>query len=158
MNIVLSDRQLCDLEMILNGGFAPLNGFLDEQDYYSVISTSRLTNGALWPIPIVLSISTTMATKCNVGTSIVLCNEENLPIAKMQVTSIYKPDIVKEFNAVFGCVDATHPYMGLFLANPDFVNIGGPVSVIQDVPHFDFVEHRLSPAQTRDYFAKHGST
>jgi len=62
-SIVLTDRQLCDLEMILNGGFAPLEGFLTEKDYHKVLDNLRLTTGELWPMPIVLAISKTKAEK-----------------------------------------------------------------------------------------------
>ena len=53
----LSDRQLCDLELLLSGGFSPLEGFLDEADYNGVVENMRLANGLLWPMPITLDVS-----------------------------------------------------------------------------------------------------
>jgi len=56
INLILTNRQLCDLELILNGGFAPLNGFMNEADYNNVVQNMRLADGTLWPMPIVLDV------------------------------------------------------------------------------------------------------
>jgi sulfate adenylyltransferase len=157
-DVVLNDRQLCDLEMLLNGGFSPLNGFLNEPDYHSVLETLHLTTGELWPMPIVLSVKKEMCSQLRVGDSITLRNAEHLPLAEMTMESIYHPDIEKECISVFGCVDSGHPYMGLMLKYPDNYYIGGKVTAIQMAPHFqhfDFMQHRLTPQETKEYIKEH---
>ena len=69
---VLNERQICDLEMILNGGFAPLNCFLNRDDYESVLSSMRLNNGSLWPIPINLDVNEELSRKINPGDKLTL--------------------------------------------------------------------------------------
>ena len=51
MEYILNARQLCDLELLLNGAFAPLNEYMNSKDYLSVCDNCTLDNGELWPIP-----------------------------------------------------------------------------------------------------------
>merc|ERR1712100_800107 len=96
-NLALNKRQLCDLELILNGGFNPLDGFLREDDYNSVVNNMRLSNGEIWPMPIVLPINDKdVNTTFNINENIKLTNEENLPLAIMKIESMYKPDLKNE--------------------------------------------------------------
>ena len=83
----LTQRQLCDLECILNGAFAPLTGFLDEENYYSVCKDMRLTQGCLWPMPITLDVSEGFAARLQIGDQIVLTNDENTPLATLTLRS-----------------------------------------------------------------------
>jgi sulfate adenylyltransferase len=83
----LSKRQLCDLECLLNGAYAPLTGFLDTNDYTSVCNTMRLTNGVLWPMPITLDVPETFAVQVQLGEQIILADDENTPLALLTVTS-----------------------------------------------------------------------
>ena len=75
-NWVLTDRQICDLEMILNGGFSPLSGFLGKNDYESVINDLRLNDGTLWPIPIMLDVTSEFAQSLSIGNKITLKDKE----------------------------------------------------------------------------------
>lgn len=156
--LILNDRQMCDLEMLLIGGFSPLKGFLNKDDYHCVLDNLRLTTGELWPIPIVLSANADKAVVLNVGDTITLRNKEFLPIATMIVEDIYQPDIQKECEKIFGCVDDNHPYMSMILANKNVMYVGGPVTQTQIPPHFDFIEHRLTPKQTKNFFKEKGWT
>ena len=74
----LTPRQVCDLELLLNGGFSPLNGFMDRADYESVCSSLRLAEGALWPIPIMLDVPEDLARKLNPGTHLALRSPEGV--------------------------------------------------------------------------------
>jgi hypothetical protein len=65
--LTLTDRQLCDLELILNGGFSPLKGFMNQDDYENVVKNMRLANGLLWPLPITLDVSKETAAKYKIG-------------------------------------------------------------------------------------------
>ena len=87
---VLNSKQRCDLEMLTIGAFAPLNGFLSEGDYESVLTTNRLLNGMLWPIPITLDVSDEFATQVSVGDSIDLVDSFNTLLARMVINNKWK--------------------------------------------------------------------
>jgi sulfate adenylyltransferase len=101
----LNMRQLCDIELLLNGAFSPLEGFLDEADYDRVLSQMRLTSGVLWPMPITLDVTEKFAEKLKVGDSIALRDGEGVLTATMQISSIYRPDFDAEAQAVYGTTD-----------------------------------------------------
>ena len=96
MSIVLDKRQLCDLELILNGGFKPLDGFMNEKDFNSVLDNMRLSTGELWPMPIVLKINTKKMQEIKNLNEIKLLDSTNLPLAKLYINDIYKPNLIKE--------------------------------------------------------------
>lgn len=153
-SITLDERQMCDLELLLNGAFSPLTGFLGEADYHSVLDNLRLSSGEVWPIPIVLKVPIDVALDL-INTSapaVTLRNEQFLPIAVLHISDIYRPNIENECLKVFGCIDENHEYMKLMLDNPDVYYIGGRVEKIQEIPHFDFQDIRLTPAQTKQLF------
>ena len=148
-SVILNDRELCDLELLLNGAFDPLEGFLNQVDYNSVLDNLRLDSGDLWPMPIVLAKQNQ---EFEEGQIIQLCNSENLPIAKMHLESIYQPDLDKECQSVFGSTDTNHPYIKIIKDRKGLVYLGGKVEKIHGVPHFDFEELRLTPNQTKAFF------
>ena len=149
-SLVLDNRELCDLELILNGGFNPLVGFLNEKDYLSVLNNMRLSTGELWPIPIVLSIDNEKKEKLKDKKEVLLCDNTNLPIAKLIIEDIYKPDLEKECISIYGCVDDNHPYIKRILKNEYY--IGGTVKKIRLPLHYDFKDIRLTPEETKKYF------
>ena len=149
---VLSRRLQCDLELLLNGGFNPLTGFLNENDYTSVVENMRLSNGEIWPMPIVLPIEKELSENYKSGDEIILCNEENLPLARLDIETMYKPDLVKECECVFGSADENHPYVKIVMGYKNCLYIGGKTSKIRDIPHFDFCDIRLTPNQTKEFF------
>lgn len=151
--VVLNDRELCDLELLLNGGFSPLDGFLKQNDYKSVLDNLRLESGELWSMPIVLAKKNQEFSE---GETIHLCNSENLPIAKMFLESIYQPDLDYECQSVFGSSDTNHPYIKIIKDREGLVYLGGKVEKVHGVPHFDFEELRLTPSQTKDFFKENG--
>mgnify|MGYP000093133240 CR=1 FL=1 len=69
-SLTLSQRQLCDLELLMNGAFSPLTGFMSRQDYESVVDNLRLADGTLWPVPIVFDVAEKFAEKLQKGTKI----------------------------------------------------------------------------------------
>lgn len=151
--IDLSDRLVCDLEMILMGAFSPLEGFLNSKDYKSVVKNMRLTSGELWPMPIVLPISETMKNKIMHEEHILLKNSTNLPLARLFIDDIYKPDIELECQKVYGTTDKNHPYVRIVQDYGQNVwYVGGRVEKINGVSHFDFVEDRLTPDDTKIFF------
>ena len=88
----LTQRQICDLELIMNGGFNPLSGFLGQEDYKSVVENMRLSNGALWPIPITLGVSQEFAAGVEEGLDIMLRDLEGVVLAVMTISDKWSPN------------------------------------------------------------------
>ncbi|MDH5258388.1 MAG: adenylyltransferase, partial [Gammaproteobacteria bacterium] len=101
----LTRRQLCDIELLLNGGFSPLDGFLSQEDYENVVVHSRLSNQMLWPIPITLDVSEAFASTVSTGDDIALRDAEGILIAVMQISDKWIPDKNQEAESVFGSAD-----------------------------------------------------
>uniref|UniRef100_A0A1D1YTK3 Sulfate adenylyltransferase n=1 Tax=Anthurium amnicola TaxID=1678845 RepID=A0A1D1YTK3_9ARAE len=156
-SIVLADRQLCDLELIMNGGFSPLEGFLTEQDYKSVVSNLRLSSGILFSMPITLDVSEEDISTLGLspGSRVTLRDPRNdLPLAILTINDIYEPD--KQFEAVnvFGSDDRAHPGVKYLFENVKQYYLGGNVDAIREPIHYDYRAHRFSPSELRAYFKK----
>jgi len=152
--LTLTQRQLCDLELILNEGFAPLIGFMNEQDYNNVVKEMRLSNGTVWPMPITLDISEDFAKKINPGCKITLKGQEGHPLANLYVEDVYKPNKTTEAQSVFATTDTTHPGVNyLFNTTKDYY-IGGKIEKIAMPKHYDFVELRKTPQEIKEYFTR----
>ena len=150
----LTPRQLCDLELILNAGFQPLDGFLTQKDYINVLDKCRLANNSIWPMPITLDVNDKLAKSLLINTKLALRDEEGLVIANMIVTDIWQPDKKFEAEKVFGTTDIAHPAVNyLFNFSGDYY-LGGPVELVNMPRHYDFTEYRRSPADTKKYFAQ----
>lgn len=153
-SITLTQRQLCDLEMILNDGFAPLTGFLNRQDYESVLDTMRLADGTVWPMPIMFDVTREMAAKTEIGSEIVLRDTEGLLIAILQVNDKWEIDKKREAEAVFGADDQTHPAVHYLYNEVKDFYLGGKILGIAHPCHYDFTHLRFSPAALRASFAE----
>src|SRR2546429_2652869 len=105
----LTPRQLCDLELLLNGGFSPLRGFLGRADHESVCDHMRLADGTLWPIPVTLDVPAELAERLEPGSMLALRDAEGVMLAALHVTETWQPDLGREAQAVFGTRDRTHP-------------------------------------------------
>ena len=114
----LTERQLCDLELLLNGAFSPLEGFLTRKEYDLVVEQMRLLSGLLWPIPITLDVSPKFAKSIREGETIALRNAEGVVIATMTVSDIWTPDKNREAALVFGTQDVSHPGVNFLLSTP----------------------------------------
>jgi sulfate adenylyltransferase len=112
----LTQRQLCDLELLLNGGFSPLTGFMNQDDYGQTLTNMRLANGSLWPIPITLDVSHHFAEKVKIGDLITLRNYEGVIIATMEISDKWIPDKEAEVLAVYGSTNSEHPGVNYILA------------------------------------------
>ncbi|SJK97487.1 related to Sulfate adenylyltransferase [Armillaria ostoyae] len=155
--IVLTERQLCDLELITNGGFSPLEGFMTEKDYQSVVDTLHLANGVLFPIPITLDVSGEVINRLSIqlGSRLSLRDpRDEEPLAIITVEDIYKPDRVKEAIQVFGADDPAHPSVSYLRRRVQDFYIGGKLQAIQAPAHFDYVALRFTPAELRSHFKK----
>ena len=152
----LTPRQICDLELLMNGGFNPLKGFLTEADYNSVVKDMRLTDGALWPMPINLDVSEAFAGKVETGQDIALRDQEGVILAIMSVTDKWSPDKSVEAKAVYGADDLKHPAVNYLHNTAGPVYLGGPITGIQQPIHYDFRSRRNTPNELRTLFRKLG--
>ncbi len=159
----LSHRQLCDLELLLNGGFSPLEGFLTQADYESVRDDMRLADGTLWPIPITLDVTEEFAKQVEAANAanpitVALRDAEHILIGVLDVTDVYRPDKSLEAKQVFGADDSAHPGVHYLHNKANPVYLGGRVRGIEAPTHYDFKHLRNSPTQLREFFEKVGWT
>jgi len=152
----LSMRQLCDIELILNGAFSPLTGFLNQDDYEGVRDKMRLASGVFWPMPITLDVSEAFAASIQSGTKIALRDPEGVLIATLDVESIYRPDKDAEAKAVFGTTDDTHPAVSYLMHQAHPVYVGGTLNGVEAPIHYDFNHLRDTPREVRERFRKLG--
>jgi len=152
-SIQLSNRSLCDLELLAVGGFSPLDRFLGKADYDRVVEEMRMASGILFPIPITLPIDED--TPLRLGKEVALRDNKNNLVAIMQVEEAFAWSPAREARFVCGSTDTRHP----LVAEMDTwgeVCISGPLRVINLPRTYDFVELRHTPAQVRDLLASIG--
>jgi len=152
----LTPRQTCDLELLMNGGFFPLKGFMGEEDYVSVVENMRLKDGSLWPMPITLDVTEAFAAKIEPGQDIALRDQEGVILAIMSVSDRWSPDKAHEAERVFGADDSAHPAVNYLHNHAGPVYLGGPITGIQQPVHYDFKARRDTPNELRAYFRKLG--
>jgi sulfate adenylyltransferase len=155
----LTARQLCDLELLMSGGFSPLRGFMNRADYDGVCKDMRLANGTLWPMPITLDVSEDFAKKLTAGSSkIALRDPEGVMLAVLSVEDIWQPDRTAEAQMVFGSTSAAHPGADYAINKSNPWYVGGKVEGVQEPSHYDFRGLRLTPADVRASFGRLGWT
>jgi sulfate adenylyltransferase len=152
----LTARQVCDLELLMNGGFFPLKGFMGQADYDGVVENMRLADGTLWPIPITLDVSEKFAETVAPGQDIALRDAEGVILAILSVTDRWTPDKANEAAKVFGADDLAHPAVNYLHNQAGKVYLGGPVTGIQQPVHYDFKARRDTPNELRALFRKLG--
>lgn len=152
----LTPRQICDLELLMNGGFYPLKGFLSQADYDSVVERMRLADGTLWPMPITLDVSEEFAEKVELGHDIALRDQEGVILATMTVTDKWIPNKSREAEGVFGADDVAHPAVNYLHNKAGKVYLGGPVTGLTQPVHYDFKARRDTPNELRAFFRKLG--
>lgn len=150
----LKGRALHDLEVMLVGGFAPVTGFMGEEDYSSVVENMRLADGTIFPIPIVLDVPE--ESPYAVGERILLCDQFGNPLATMEVTSRFSPDKEKEAQGVYGTTDHMHP--GVLYINSEMQGtyLGGPVTKLALPERNDFKQWRRTPDELKALFKERG--
>ena len=155
----LTARQLCDLELIMSGGFSPLRGFMNKADYEGVCNNMRLANGTLWPMPITLDVTEDFAKKLTAGSSkIALRDPEGVMLAVLHVEDVWQPDRQAEAKAVFNSTSAAHPGADYAINKSNPWYVGGKVEEFQAPAHYDFRALRLTPAELRAEFTRLGWT
>ena len=152
----LSPRQICDLELLLNGGFSPLTGFLNREDYESVCENSRLSGGALWPIPVTLDVSADLASEAKSSGMLALRDSEGVMLAALHVEDAWEPDRKSEATRVYGTEDAAQPAVRFLLEQSGTHYVGGRVEGLRSPVHYDFRKLRHSPRELRHEFDQLG--
>ncbi len=152
----LTPRQLCDVELLLNGGFSPLQGFLSRSDYESVCSSLRLKSGLLWPIPVVLDVTQQFAKSIDPHATIALRDPEGVMLAALHVDDVWEPDRLREVQSVYDTADLAHPGVAHVLERMNPFYVGGRIEGAQLPSHYDFRSLRLGPAELRAEFVSRG--
>ncbi len=152
----LTERQLCDLELIMNGGFSPLTGFLGRKDYESVCESMRLANGTLWSMPIMLDIPEALATRIERGAKLALRDPEGVMLAVMHVEDVWQPELTAEAERIFGTKSPEHPGVAHLLQRTNPYYVGGRIEALQLPTHYDFRPLRHTPAELRHELGKLG--
>ena len=155
-SIDLTRRQIADLEFILNGGFSPLTGFMDEEVYRSVLDDMRLADGTFWPLPITLDVDGGFAGSLGKGEKVVLRDPEGFMLAILTVSDIWRPDKAEEARRIFGPDDAGNPAADLLSKRRKEYYLGGPVEGLRLPIHRDYPELRHSPSSMRAVFSERG--
>ncbi len=150
----LANDYIVDLKNIGTGRYSPLKGFLTEQDYVSIVTGDRLSDGTVWTIPIVLDVDETTSSTMKEGEDIVLADESGSVIAIMHLADKYTFDKERHARAVFGTTDTAHPGVERVFSMND-VLLGGEIDMIDDSRE-PFPDYNLSPAETRKIFEKRG--
>ncbi len=145
-SLQLSERSVCDLEMLAVGAFAPLDRFMGREDEARVRAEMRLANGRLFPIPITLPVEP--GPDIRLDQSVALRNANNDLLAVMKIEEIYEWDLNETAQQVFGTQDLRHPLVAE-MHRWGKVNISGPLQVLQLPRHYDYQHLRLTPAETR---------
>jgi sulfate adenylyltransferase len=152
----LTQRQVCDLELLMNGGFNPLKGFMGQADYEGVVDRMRLADGTLWPIPITLDVSEAFADRVAPGQDIALRDAEGVILAILSISDKWSPNKAHEAEKVFGADDLAHPAVNYLHNQAGKVYLGGPITGIQQPVHYDFKARRDTPNELRALFRKLG--
>ncbi|HET6726069.1 MAG TPA: bifunctional sulfate adenylyltransferase/adenylylsulfate kinase [Gammaproteobacteria bacterium] len=152
----LTHRQLCDIELLLSGGFSPLTGFMNRADYDGVVENMRLESGTLWPMPITLDVTREFAKDLKEGDAIALRDPEGVLIALLDVGDVWEPDKAVEARGVFKTTDEAHAGVRYLMRTANPVYIGGRLRGVEAPTHYDFRHLRRTPREVRDYFKKLG--
>jgi sulfate adenylyltransferase len=151
----LNARTVSDLELLGNGGFSPLRGFMGRADYEAVVESMRLASGLPWPIPVTLAVSDEEAKGLSDGSEVALAGEDGSVLAVLALAERFGYDKRREARCVYRTEEEAHPGVAALYRQGD-VLLAGDVRLIDLPPHDDFPPYRLTPAQTRAAFAEQG--
>ncbi|WFD26422.1 sulfate adenylyltransferase [Malassezia nana] len=156
-DLILSERQLCDLELIITGGFSPLEGFMGQADYEGCLTNMRLADGTLFPMPITLDVSKEQVDSLGLktGSRITLRDpRDDNAIAILTVSDLHDVNRSREAELVLGADDKAHPAVAYLYNQVKDVYVGGSVEAIRKPQYYDYVELRFTPAELRHHFEK----
>ena len=154
----VTPRQLCDLELMMSGAFSPLTGFMTRADFDPVCRDMRLADGTLWPIPITLDVPEELGMSLSPGSNLALRDAEGVMVAALHVEDVWQPDREAEAAAVLGTTNPEHPGVAQLIERTSPYYVGGTITGLSPVTHYDYKLLRHSPAELRHEFAKLGWT
>jgi len=149
----LTPRNLCDLELLATGGFSPLDRFMSGDDYRRVLAEMRLASGALFPLPVTLTVS--RDARLTPGREIALADQSNNLLALMSVEEVFEWDREEESRLACGTTDARHPLVAEMNSWGE-VCVSGTLRVLELPRHYDFKSSRLTPSEVRARLAALG--
>ncbi|MDQ3644125.1 MAG: sulfate adenylyltransferase, partial [Actinomycetota bacterium] len=152
----LTARQLCDLELLMSGGFSPLRGFLGQEDYDAVCDSMRLADGTLWPVPVMLDLPAALTSCLEPGEPLALRDPEGVMVATVHVEEVWRPDRRREAEAVYATTRHAHPGVRELLFGTAENYVAGPLEGLRSPSHHDFTSLRLTPAEVRAEFERRG--
>jgi sulfate adenylyltransferase len=152
-SVQVSERVVCDLELLATGAFSPLDRFMGQADYRRVLDEMRLVDGTLFPLPVTLPVEP--GPDMGVGKDIALRNAKNELLAVMTIEEAYEWDKAEYSLKALGSTDMRHP-LTAEMVRWGKVNISGKLRVLQLPTHYDYSEIRLIPAQVRERLARYG--
>lgn len=154
--ITLNHRQLYDLELLLNGAFHPLRGFMTRADYETVLSDMRLSDGSLWPMPITLDVDEPFVEQIQLGDEITLKDSQGFALATLQISDMWEIDKLLEAELIYGTTDVMHPGVEYLMQQVKSHYIGGQLRGIQLPMHYDFLQFRFTPSEMQKQFELRG--
>ncbi len=154
-SIELDSRTRSDFELLANGGFSPLTGFMGEADYRAVVDNVTLANGLPWSIPVTLGVDATRASELKPGTRAALRDFDGMVLGVIDIAEAFQRDKQHEAQQVYRTTEEAHPGVAAHYASGDLL-LGGQVRALKLPPYENFPGHRLTPAETRAAFAERG--
>ena len=151
LSIDISADLANDVENIADGIFSPLEGFLNKQDFESVISKGRLANGIAWTIPTVLDVDDETGKKMKEAGDVLLKNPDGTGIAILHVEDVYSYDKQSTASGVYGTNDESHHGVAKTNSMNNFL-VGGKIDFIQRQNETEIRKHRMTPIETRKAF------
>jgi len=152
----LNRQQLSDLELLLNGGFSPLRGFMNQADYNSVLNEMCLADGSFWPMPITLDIPASVAQQLVLGNRLALRDPEGFMLAVITVEELWQPDKTVEAQALFNSDDPTHPGVAQLLQQTGLHAVSGRLEGLSLPLRHDYPTLHLTPEELRKSFTRRG--
>jgi len=156
--VSLTQRQICDLELLMNGAYSPLTGFMCQHDYDLVVNEMRLANGLLWSIPVIFDLTEAFIQQHEINTAskIALQDGEGFTLAVLSVESLWTPDKQHEAEQIYGTTSLQHPGVQYLNEKTQAVYLGGSIEGIQLPESYVFGNYRRTPKQQRQIFTKKG--
>ena len=152
----LTEPQALDLGLLLDGSFAPLDGYVDRVAHASVCGGLRLPDGRVAPMPISLDVDEPTARRTEVGGRLALRHPEGMTLAIVEVRDLFEIDVAAEARAIFGTDDAAHPGVFRHLRETSRWRVGGPVVGLEPAPRHVLARWCKTPRQVRLEIAAHG--
>jgi len=157
-SVTLTQRQVCDLELLMNGAYSPLKGFMCQDEYDAVVDNMRLPNGLLWPMPVIFDVSEGFVDKHNISSSskVALQDGEGFMLAVLSVQSVWSPDKKREAEKIYGTTSLDHPGVSYLKESTHSIYIGGTIQGVQLPEYYVFGTYRRTPLIQREMFSKKG--